>query len=282
MAVRFINAAAALAMAGCAGIAAKPPQSAADPAAVQVMVVGSFHMAGSDADLINTEVENVLTEKRQAELADLADALATFAPTVVVTERVTAPPDYIDPKFAEFGDAMLRENPNERVQVAYRLARRAGVSRVYGIDEQPQGDEPDYFPFDKLMAHAEATGKAAELEAYLGEFRESIGAFEASTAEDHIALKLLKINQGPSSAPDFYYGLAAFDEGEAQPAAELQAYWFMRNAKIWSKVMNVVEPGDRVVIVYGAGHKYWLEHMADHTAGFVRIDPSPYLEKAAR
>ena len=83
------------------------------------------------------------------------------------------------------------------------------------------------------------------------------------------------------SSPDFYYALSKFDQGEEQPAAELQAYWFMRNAKIWSKLLDVTEPGDKVVVIYGAGHKFWLDHMADHTDGFVRIDPARYLETAA-
>ena len=55
----------------------------------------------------------------------------------------------------------------------------------------------------------------------------------------------------------------------------------MRNAKIFSKLVQVTKPGDRVVIVYGAGHKFWLDHFAENTPGFTRVDPLPYLEKAA-
>ena len=99
---------------------------------------------------------------------------------------------------------------------------------------------------------------------------------------DSIPTKLLKMHQGPMSSPAFYYELAAFDVGEDQPAAELQAYWFMRNAKIWSKLRDVVKPGDRAVVVYGAGHKFWLEHMARQSAGFAVVDPAPYLEAADR
>lgn len=272
------------AIAGCASTHAENVVDASSPGAksneIRVMILGTYHMAGSTSDLINVEADSVLTERRQQELAELADALAAFKPTLVVTERVTDAPDYIDPKYAEFTDATLLESENERVQVAYRLAKRTGVTRVHGIDEQPSEGEPDYFPFDKVMGHASATGQQDAIGAFLAGAQKMVEDFTAETAEDHIALKLLKINTGPMSAPDFYYALSEFDQGEDQPGAELQAYWFMRNAKIWSKVMDVTQPDDRVVVVYGAGHKYWLEHMAEHTDDYVLVDPAPYLEAA--
>lgn len=271
-------------VAGCASTHTENIVETSSPGAksneIRVMVLGTYHMAGSTRDLINVEVDSVLTERRQQELAELATALAEFNPTVVVTERVTEAPDYIDPKYAEFTDATLLENENERVQVAYRLAKQAGVVRVYGIDEQPSEGEPDYFPFSKVMQHADATEQQDAIGAVLAGMQKIVEDFTAETAEDHIALKLLKINTGPMSAPDFYYALSEFDQGEDQPGAELQAYWFMRNAKIWSKLMDVTSAGDRVVVIYGAGHKYWLEHMAEHIDGYVLVDPAPYLEAA--
>ena len=263
-------------------VAATPAgaKNKADDETIKIMVVGSFHMAGSTSDLVKVETDSVLTERRQEELQRVAKALATFNPTVVVTERETEAPDYIDPYFAEFDDTMLNENPNERVQVAYRLARTAGVTRVYGIDEQPSEVEPDYFPFDKLMAHAEATGQGEALQAMLDKFQGMVADEQQAMRDLPIGEQLLRVNTGLLSSADFYYALSAFDRGEDQPAAELQAYWFMRNAKIFSKLTNVVRPGDRIVIVYGAGHKYWLEHFAEHTPGYMKIDPAPYLATA--
>ncbi len=271
---------------GCAtpaSVGGSPPVlSTPQPSDVQVMVLGTYHMAGSNADLINVEVDGVLTERRQRELRALADALSAFQPTVVFTERVTSPPDYVDPKFAEFSDETLGSNQNERAQVAYRLAKRAAVTRVHGIDEVPSDGEPDYFPFNRLMAHAAATGQQSAIEALLADAKKMVQTFTRTTRDDSIPRKLLKMHRGPMSSPEFYYKLAAFDVGEDQPGAELQAYWFMRNAKIWSKLRDVVEPGDRAVVVYGAGHKFWLEHMARQSPGFIVVDPAPYLEAADR
>lgn len=256
---------------------AAPDAATEDPATVKVMVVGSYHMAGSNKNVVDIETESVLTPTRQAQLADIAASFAAFAPTVIATERETPAPDYLDPVYADYSDDMLATNANERVQVAYRLADLVGVERVYGIDEQPSEGEPDYFPFNKLMDFVARTGQTSAAEALLAEGRAMADDFAASQSERTMAALLLETNVGPLASSEFYYRMFQFDRGEDQPGAELQAYWFMRNAKIFSKLMQVTEPGDRVVVVYGAGHKFWLEHFIDHTPGFERVDPAPYL-----
>lgn len=47
--------------------------------------------------------------------------------------------------------------------------------------------------------------------------------------------------------------------------------------QIAAKLMDIARPGDRVVVIFGAGHKHWLEQLLDHTPGFQVVDPLPYL-----
>ena len=44
---------------------------------------------------------------------------------------------------------------------------------------------------------------------------------------------------------------------------------------------GATKPGDRVLIVFGAGHGYWLRHFASETPGYRNVDVRPYLQKAA-
>lgn len=266
---------AALAIAGCATGQSVPRSH--DPDAIEVMVVGTWHFAGSSSDVISVKPDSVLTERRQRELDDVARRLAAFRPTVVVTERETAPPDYVDPKFAEFEAADLATNENERVQIAYRLAAKAGVARVYGLDEQPAAGEPDYFPFGKVMEHAAASGRQAEVESLIAEAQAMVEGEAEKLLERTMSEALIEANAGALASPAFYYELLKLDESESQPGAELNGYWLMRNAKIFSKLIDVTRPGDRVVVVFGAGHKFWLDHLAEQTPGFVKVDPAPYL-----
>lgn len=261
-----------------ASIDAESP--APDPSDVQVMVLGTYHFIASTSDVISLESKSVLAPDPQAQLARISDSLAAFNPTHVVVERQTAAPEYIDPNYAAYGPEMLGKNENERVQLGYRLANQAKLTVVHGIDEQPSDGEPDYFPFGKLQKHAIETGQKAEFEAFLASRRDIVETAFSSTEHLPLADRLIDVNAGPLSEPGFYYEISQFDRGEDQAAAELQAYWFMRNAKIFSKLRNVTEAGDRVVVVYGAGHKFWLEHLVENTPGFTKIDPVPYLEAA--
>jgi hypothetical protein len=266
------------------GIVAPMTASAAnlsDSETIQVMVLGTFHFAGG-ADLINIEADDVRAPKRQAELERVAAAIAAFKPTAIAVERETAAPDFIDPKFADFAPQDLTKTRNEREQIGYRLAKQAGVTRVYGIDEQPSEGELDYFPFGKVASHAASSGQGEQFDAFMKSVEEEIGAESARLPSLSIADALIATNAGPYASPEFYYRLAQFDSGEDQPGAELQGYWFMRNAKIFSKLWDVAKPGDRIVVIYGAGHKFWLDHLVEQTPGFKLVDPVPYLRKAAR
>jgi len=273
--MKLIAIAAMLALAACA--TTRPSSPAADAAAIQLMVLGTWHFSGSETDLISATTDNPLTPQRQRELDAAIAALAGFKPTAIVVERVAAAPDYVDPGFVAFTPGDLTAKADERVQVAYRLAAKAGVSRVYGVDEQPADGEPDYFPFDRVMAHAGATGQADAASAMMANVQALVGAETKRLAALPMREALAQANSGLMSSADFYYDLLKFDAGEAQPGAELNAYWFMRNAKIFAKIADVAKPGDRIVIVYGAGHKHWLDHLARNTPGFMLIDPVDYL-----
>jgi hypothetical protein len=94
-------------------------------APVQVMVLGTYHFANPGQDLHNMKVDNVLTPEKQAALADLAERLARFKPTKIAVEAVSDRADLTTMKFDGFTRDMLTKDPDERVQVAFRLLSAA-------------------------------------------------------------------------------------------------------------------------------------------------------------
>lgn len=279
--LKAIGAAMALA-AGASASAANGAQGGA-PAPVEVMVVGTWHFAGSDSDLVSFSTPDILEPNRQAELERVAAALAEFRPTKIMVERVAPAPDLIDPVYAAFEPARLGTSRDERTQVGYRLAHRLGHARVYAIDEQPKDGEPDYFPFGKLVEYDRTHGRGdlmARLQARLGAM---VSDFNDKKARMSIA-ELLADANAPARGPEWveeYYEMLRIGDSDAQPGAELNAMYYMRNAKIFAKLMTVAEPGDRILVLYGNGHSYWLRHFAEATRGFVNVDPVPYLRRAA-
>jgi hypothetical protein len=255
--------------------------AAAEPA--EVMVLGTYHFGNPGLDLVNMAADDVTTPKRQAELEALAEALATFRPNRIMIESLSKSPDLIDARFATFTPASLATEKNESVQIGYRLAHRLGLGRVYAIDEQPGPGEPDYFPFDKVMAYARAHGKEQAIASLMAQAAQVTKATEAKQARATIAELLIdhNVDGAAASGIDPYYELLRIGGADEQPGADLNAMWYLRNAKIFAKLMTVAEPGDRILVIYGSGHNYWLRHFASQTPGFTSVDPVPYLRRAA-
>lgn len=255
---------------------------AAAPAPVELMVVGTYHFDNPGLDLNNAKADDVLKPGRQRELEALAAALAEFRPTKVMIERVAKTPDLVDPYYAGFAVADLAKNRDERVQVGYRLAKLLGHRQVYAIDEQPSAGEPDYFPFGEVAKTAEELGQKALLDGLMAKGAAVTRQIEDLQATRSIAGVLMQRNDARTTAEEqaIYYEMLAVGDSDRQPGADLNAMWYLRNAKIFAKLARVARPGDRVVVIYGSGHNYWLRHFASTMAGYRSVDPVPYLAKA--
>ncbi len=257
----------------------------AAPQPIDVMIVGTYHMGSPGRDLHNVAAEDVTTPQRQAELESVVAALATFRPTKVMVERQSKVPDLADEKFAAFTPADLATSNDERVQIGYRLAHRLQLTKVQAIDEQPENSEPDYFPYDRVQKfaddHPAAAAKVKAANDTIGGF---IGDFSKRQATETIGSLLAIMNDpaSPTVGQEFYYSILDVGDNTDQPGADLNAGWYLRNAKIFAKLMSQAEPGDRILVVYGAGHGYWLRHFAETTPGYRNVDPMPYLKKAAK
>jgi hypothetical protein len=252
------------------------------PAPVQVMVLGAYHFGNPGLDTNNIMVDSVLTPQRQQDLARVAKALAAFRPTHVMVEMQSEAPDFAVAEFTRFDDAMLAKQANEIVQIGYRTARVAGLKTVNGIDEQPKDGEPDYYPYDKVQETAAKFGQTAALEGLNLPVIAWLKKFEADQKTHSVGQMLLRINDPASINGDMdsYYGMLAVGDKDQQTGADLNAGWYLRNAKIFGKLMHVAKPGDRVLVVYGSGHGFWLRHFASLTPGYRNVDVMPYLAKA--
>lgn len=268
------------------GVLSSSVAMAAAPAPIEVMVLGAYHFGNPGLDTNNIKVDSVLTPQRQADLARVAKALAAFKPTHVMVEMQSEAPDFAIAEYGRFDDAMLASEANEIVQIGYRTARAAGLKAVNGIDEQPKDGEPDYYPYDKVQETAAKFGQTAVLDALNAPVAASVKDFEAAQKTHSVGQMLMKVNDpaGLQSDMGSYYGMLAIGDRDAQTGADLNAGWYLRNAKIFGKLMQVAKPGAkepvRVLVVYGGGHGFWLRHFASLTPGYRSVDVMPYLAKA--
>jgi Family of unknown function (DUF5694) len=260
----------------CAWTASASPLIVPQGPPIDAVLLGTFHFDNPGQDLANMEVDNVLAPKRQAEIAQILDGLARFKPTKVFVEsRRRIAGTTSSETYRTFRQGKMTESGNEVVQLGFRLADRLGHKEVYAVDVE--GD----FPFEALMEWAQKNGRGERLEA-------NITAIQAWAADLTGQLKsktlsqVLRLHNDPQAVDDgnaFYLDALRYGAGEEQPGANLVARWYERNFRICALIAEATEPGDRILVVYGAGHAYLLRHCLGGIPGYRIKEANDYLPK---
>src|ERR1700748_1218680 len=89
----------------------------AEDAPIEVMIVGTFHMANPGRDIHNLTVDDMLAPERQKQIKAAVDGIAKFHPTMVDVEWDSASKEY-----AQYLAGTYNKTPNEVVQLGFRLA----------------------------------------------------------------------------------------------------------------------------------------------------------------
>jgi len=246
---------------------------------IQVMILGVYHLANPGHDIHNIKVDDVTTPRRQAELAELAARLEQFKPTRVAVEAMVKTPELTYTPYHDYKPSDLANKRNEITQIGFRIAHDVGLAEVHGIDED--SDTIDYFPYGKLQAYIEHAGGAtkAQFAALNQQMETQVAAFAALQRKQSIAALLAGMNEPARIRADnaFYFEILKLGDATVQAGAELNGGWYLRNAKIFAKLTQIARPGDRVIVVFGAGHAFWLRHFVENTPGYQLVEPNRYL-----
>jgi hypothetical protein len=245
--------------------------------ATEVMVLGTYHMANPGHDMHNFKADDVLTDKRQRELAAIADALAKFKPTLVAVEADSDDATFKLPKYHDYLADKLPESRNEVVQVGFRLAKCMQLTDVLGIDAD--GDFP-YEPVKKFAdnGHPELAQRLDELGADVDRMNNELGAV-LNKGTIAAGLRYLNAPRHIVDSNNFYATMFAYGAGSEQPGAALVTAWEGRNNSICAKLVQSAKPSDRVFVIFGYGHAYLLRRCVQELPGYKLIEPNDYLPK---
>lgn len=238
----------------------------------EVMIVGTYHLSNPGHDLHNVHADDVLTPKRQAEIAHIVDALARFKPNKVAAEWT---PDIVSERYPQYLAGTLAPSRNEVVQFGFRLAQTVGAKGMYGIDADGE------FPYQELQTYADAHGYAGVLDAQ-NTVMDSFTARLQSVLDTRGIGAALRLINDPSRLKNdngFYRSMLRIGSGREQPGANLVSDWYRRNFLICSNLLQHTQPGDRIVVFYGYGHAFLLRQCVEETPGFKLIEANDYLPK---
>jgi hypothetical protein len=220
----------------------------------EILVLGTYHMANPGHDIHNMQADDVLSAKRQQEIAQLIEVLKRFHPTKIAIEAEVGSQraaqqysDYLAGKYAL--------SRNEIDQIGYRLAKELGHRAIYAVDVD--GD----FPWQRVVNYAKANGIAARFDsinAGVGTMVKEQGDFLAS----HTVLETLQfMNADSRVARDMgvYFAVVRFGEPFEYAGSDLVAAWYQRNIRIYRNILALIDSqNEKILVIYGSGHLGWL------------------------
>jgi len=238
----------------------------------QVLVLGTYHFGNPGLDVVKTEVADVLSPEKQAEIAAVAEALARFRPTRIAVEWEPSRRERLDSLYGAYRAGRHVLSRSETEQLGFRLASGGGHDRVYPIDQR--GD----FPFQEVMDYAQLHDPA--FVAFVGEELARVAEEANRLQACNTVGEILRVMNDPRRLADdhgIYMRFASVGAGDTFVGAGLVAKWYERNIKIFANLQRLAEPGSRVLVIIGAGHAPILREFVDSDRGMVLVDPADYL-----
>ncbi len=241
----------------------------------QLMILGVAHLEARRDIHNGVFTDSPLSPARQAQVEAVIERLARFRPTKVLIEATYGDPIW-NRRYREYLAGKFTLGADERYQFGFKLAARAGDPSIYPIDTWGPAIVNDNTPAGKrvdsyLMAHFKSVKDPA---------------FDASVVRENALerhgtyldlLRLMNTDAAVRANASWYPVFTGMGRGADDAGASYTAQWYTRNVYIFSNILSVIRPGDRVVLIMGQGHKYLLSELAKLDPNIEYVDVLNYL-----
>ena len=262
-----------ISLSACAAVPTVSPTFSPTASEVDVMILGTFHFTGGGSDVVNPNVQNYLAAEGQEQIGDLLDRLENYAPDKIMLELEPKYEADFNKEYRAYLNGKHELGVNERQQVGMRLAARLGHERLYAIDFD------NFLDYRGALAAAKQLGQQDLLEEYEGwgeQVRAKVDSTENLPLLDHLGL----LNSDEFGDDRKTYLTIAQMGSVDDPQGALQILtWWERNMVMFARTAQHAEPGDKILIIVGAGHLRILQEFFEDAHGFNLIHPLPYLER---
>lgn len=240
----------------------------------QVMVLGTHHLDNPGSDYANPQVDDVLREGRQREIAAVAAALAEFRPTRIAVEVPVARDSSINAQYRAYRGGSRPLGRNEIDQFGFRLASMLGHERVYAVDHRQDLD------VGGVLGWAAQNGQGDVAQRIGGMIQGLIAEMNATVATASIG-EVLRLANSPraDSMEAMYLHFVPIGNDTAHVGAQVVADWYERNLKIFANITRVARPGERVLVIMGSGHGPLLRRYVDEHPDYDLVHATAYLDR---
>ncbi len=260
---------------------------------IEVVVLGTFHF-GESNDYQSGKLEDLLSNKRQKEIAEVVRKLAKFNPDKIFVENTPEVQDYWDQVFANYKNGLEPNETtasNEIFQLGIKLARFTknsnGVRCVnYDFPEFEVSDKQNLKPEQLFNAYSHyLKSKTPDHWEFLltnpltkdifTRYMSKNDSWKKLTLREH----LLKMNE-PSNLQELAYlnVLSYMDRNTNGVGAEISSKLYYRNLQILQNIyLNMSLKDNRMLLIIGAGHAQILKDMMKNHPLFKVIEVADVL-----
>ncbi len=240
-----------------------------------IALLGTFHFAGS-TDVMSLNPDDLDSPKRQKEIVALVQALSDYKPTKVILEY---PYDAkgIDSTYQLHLSGSHTLTKNERQQIGFRLAAKMGHTNVYPADYRLD------LPFDSLMIFLNKTNQTKLFENLMSDMKVQVmdvwqNAYNKLTLKEFFVF--LNSNKYDALNRNVYLEyINKMGTKDNYEGSKVVAKWWERNFKIMYHIDSIMEPGDRVLVLFGQGHTAILKDFYKNRSDIIYADILQYLKK---
>lgn len=260
-------------------VSAQQPDNTKEP--IKVMLLGTVHLDNPGRDAINPKVPDVLTPQKQKELQTIRDAIADFEPNKVALEVRMKHQDSFDSLYQKFRSGRLDtfsvgdfvSKRSEHYQIGFKLADRLNHEHVYAIDH--------FIPMQlgKVMSLAKENDPA------FIEYIQQYKTGELTTTKDSLlqngtlqeVYRLMNKEETIEKYRAPYVRSLSVGNDTSYVGADVVADYHRRNLRIYANLMKIAEPGDRIFMLFGAGHQAYIRPLLKASPRVEFVDPMDYL-----
>lgn len=233
----------------------------------EALLIGTFHYHNPGADVAKTKSFDILSEKSQLELEQISSTLKEYNPSRVFVEWPYNEQKKLDSLYQLYIENKYFTNDslsdfylkNEIFQLAFRVAKKNNLDKVYGIDY----NETD-FPYEKVMNDIESnhqTHLKEKVENAIANFTadfDNMIASGASLKELTLALNAKEMKYDLNDLHNNVLSLAgSTDEFNG---VFLTSEWYKRNLYMWSLIQKHTSDSDkRIMVLAGSSHTAMME-----------------------
>lgn len=242
------------------------------------LFIGSYHMNNHGRDVNNTKADDVLAPKRQEEIKEVARLIEQYQPTKVIVEVDLEKQGKISKDYTDSCQGSRPLTREETEQLGFRIACDLGLKTVYAVNSWglPSTESEDSTNYIKAVERYHQQKQYAEFLS-IGKAENEQGQHILDSGSILDMLKHLNSDEWLEQNARTYYRIGILGTPSDPVGANWVQYWFGRNLAIFNNIVRDTNNGDRILVIYGAGHGNYLRQLASDSGIYHVHDPMQRL-----